>query len=272
MIDPAFARTWLMRSGRPSRREEWAVPHDADAFVIDVEDAVPGGEKRAALGELRDWLGAGGAAWVRIDAFGSRHWAGAVDALRGVRGLRGVVLAKTESAADVSATAGELAGLPVVRLVESARGLQRVDEIAAVPGVLRIGFGIGDFRRDTGVGASAVALAYPRGRIAVASTAAGLAGPIDGGAQGVAADSLRAQAEVALDVGFTGKFALLDSQLAPLNAAFAPDEAQIAAASELVRAVAAAPDELADGDALPRLERARTLLARATAYGLPVPA
>ena len=53
---------------------------------------------------------------------------------------------------DVTETAKRLPNVPIVALVETARGLERITEIAAAKGTFRLAFGIGDFRRDTGFG------------------------------------------------------------------------------------------------------------------------
>lgn len=272
-IDPALARTWLMRSGRPEVTARW--PRTAaDVLVVDLEDAVPAHEKAAARLALRNAFAAGRRAWVRISSAGTEAWAEDAAAFGAPAGggpaegsgLLGVVLAKTESAEEVRRTRELFGPVPLVALIESARGLLAAPDIAAQPGVLRLGFGTGDFRRDTGVADTPATFAAPRVHLAVASAAAGLAGPIDGGARGVDPASLTAQAAVARDHGFAGKFALEEAQLAPLAGAFSPSSAEIAEASVLVAAL----DEYdpADGDALPRLAIARQVLERARAFGL----
>ncbi|WP_414467369.1 aldolase/citrate lyase family protein [Mycobacterium asiaticum] len=60
-------------------------------------------------------------------------------------------------------------------MVETARGLERITEIAAAKGTFRLAFGIGDFRRDTGFGEDPTTLAYARSRFTIAAKAAGLA-------------------------------------------------------------------------------------------------
>ena len=62
------------------------------------------------------------------------------------------MLAMVESVDHVTETAKRLPNVPIVALVETARGLERITEIAATKGTFRLAFGIGDFRRDTGFG------------------------------------------------------------------------------------------------------------------------
>lgn len=268
MIDPALARSWLMLSGRPRRDYPGsALASGADVVVVDLEDAVPAEEKPAALARAGRWLRDGGTGWLRIDAPGTAAWDAAAAALPGVRGLAGVVLAKAESVEGVARTVTAFRGVPVVPLIESAAGLLRVEEIAVLPGVLRIGFGTGDFCRDTGLAGTPAALSFARSRIAIASAAAGLAAPVDGGAAGDDPASLRAQASVAREHGFGGKFALREQQIPSLNEALSPSPEQIAGARTLLAGIGA--DDPGDGDTAPRAAIARRLLEHAAAYGLP---
>ncbi|KAF0958328.1 hypothetical protein MLGJGCBP_08583 [Rhodococcus sp. T7] len=138
-------------------------------------------ERPGARRSVAEWLSGDGAAWVRINAATTQDWPADVDALRGLPGLQGVMLAKSESGQQVRDTSDRLgAAVPVLALVESALGIEFAYDIASEAATLRLAFGSGDFRRDTGAGAEPDALAYARGRLVVASAAAGIAAPIDG--------------------------------------------------------------------------------------------
>ncbi|KAB1645046.1 HpcH/HpaI aldolase/citrate lyase family protein [Gulosibacter chungangensis] len=267
-IAPEYARTWLMRSGRPAVTSAWDATA-ADALVIDLEDAVPPTEKQAARDALVAAFASGRRAWVRINAFGSGQWCADVEelaALDNPGSLLGVVLAKTEAPEQVARTVATLPGVLVVPLIESARGLQQVDAIAEVGGVLRLGFGSGDFRRDTGFSVADHVLGHARSRITVASAAVGLPGPIDGGARGTDEPALRSQAVNALDFGFEGKFVIDEAQVLPLNQAFAPTPAAVQSARKLIATLD--PENPATGDDAPQLGFAHRILTRAAAYGL----
>ena len=134
-----------------------------------------------ARAAVADWLSRGGRAWVRVSPAGSQEWSSDLTALAGSPGLAGVMLAKTECAADVDATAAALPEkIPVVALVESAVGVEAAVEIAGAARCGRLAFGTGDFRRDTGMSGDSMALAYPRGRLVVASRVAGCPTPSTG--------------------------------------------------------------------------------------------
>src|SRR6185312_4560856 len=89
------------------------------------------------------------AGWVRVNGFGTQWWADDLKTLADTS-IGGVMLAMVESVDHVTETAKRLPNIPIVALVETARGLERITEIAAAKGTFRLAFGIGDFRRDTG--------------------------------------------------------------------------------------------------------------------------
>ena len=73
----------------------------------------------------------------------------------------------------------------VLALIETARGLVRIDDIAAsaTERVIALAFGLVDFAADIGVGLTpdaATELLYARSRVVVAARATGFAAPIDG--------------------------------------------------------------------------------------------
>ena len=110
-------------------------------------------------------LEAGASAWVRINDITTPYWEQDLAALSRVGPLRGIMLAKTEHPDHITKTAMMApAGTPVVALIESAVGIMNANDIARAPGVFRLAFGVGDFRRDTGVSADPMALAFARWR------------------------------------------------------------------------------------------------------------
>ena len=131
----------------------------ADIVVLDIEDAVAPKDKAAARDNVVRWLTAGNTDWVRINGFGTPWWADDLAMLANLS-VGGVMLAMVESVDHVTETAKRLPNVPIVALVETARGLERITEIAATKGTFRLAFGIGDFRRDTGFGENPATLAY----------------------------------------------------------------------------------------------------------------
>ncbi|MGA1838808.1 aldolase/citrate lyase family protein [Herbiconiux sp. 11R-BC] len=281
-IDPALARSWLLVSGaRPEAFGE-AAASGADAVVLDVEDAVAAADKAQARDAVVRWLRRGtGSAWVRVNDATTEHWEHDLEALGGLpvgagvagtAGLAGVMLAKAESAEQVAATAARLpAGTPVVALIESAAGLEAAVAVAAEPATFRLAFGSGDFRRDTGMSASDLAMAYPRSRLVLASRLAQLPGPIDGPSLSDDPVLVHESAALSASLGLTGKLCLKPAQAEPVNAALSPSADELAWASGVIADFAARGGVLRDGSDLPRLARARTLEHQAAALGLAAP-
>ncbi|MEU0494159.1 aldolase/citrate lyase family protein [Mycobacterium sp. NPDC006124] len=266
----SLARTWLLQPGVPDGQDVFdaAVAGSADAVVLDVEDGLPDARKSAGRQSVAEWLFAGGQGWVRINATTTPYWAADLNALSGAPGLIGVMLAKTESAADVEATSARLpAGTPVVALVESAVGVESVSDVARAPACARIAFGVGDFRRDTGMSADPATLAYPRARLVIASRAAGLPAPVDGPTLRDQAVHLATDTAVTKAAGMTGRLCLDAAHAATVNALLSPSPQEI----DEARATLARLDAPAgpyDGSVGPTRARAEAVLDYAEKLGL----
>jgi citrate lyase subunit beta/citryl-CoA lyase len=268
-VDPEIARSWLLVN---AVRDDFEPPHAsrADQVVLDVEDSVDPGAKPAARSRVTEWLGAGDrGTWVRINDRSTPFWSDDVDALKGLPGLAGVMLAKTEAAADVTETFDRLGGsTPVLALVESALGIEEAVSIARARGVFRLAFGSGDYRRDTGTSADDLAMAYPRSRLVVASRIGGLPGPIDGPTVGRQHAVLREQAQVAVSLGLTGKLALDVEQLPVINEVISPTSSDVAWARDFLAEFEERGRVIRDGSDLPRLGRAQKIENLARAFGV----
>ena len=268
-VDAANARSWLLVSALRDDLFDAAQLSRADQVVLDWEDSVDDSLMEVARGRVVDWLSDGGQAWVRIDDRSSDSWPDDVRALRDCPGLLGVMLAKTESADQVVDTVQRLGGhLPVIALVESALGIEEAVAIARAPGVFRLAFGSGDYRRDTGAANEPIALAYPRSRLVTASRIGGLPGPIDGPTVGSSIPLLREQSGDAVSLGLTGKICLERDQAAVINECFAPSPADVAWAVDFLAEFEAAGGKIRDGSDKPRLGRAHLIQARAQLFGV----
>jgi citrate lyase subunit beta/citryl-CoA lyase len=269
-VDPSVARSWLLVNAAHQERFDEALSSRADQMVLDIEDAVDPAAKPAARANAVDWLaGRGQRAWVRINDHSTPFWSEDIDALKGVPGLRGVMLAKTEAAEHVSETFDRLGGsTPVLALIESALGIEEAVSIARARGCFRLAFGSGDYRRDTGTSADDLAMVYPRSRLVVASRIGGLPGPIDGPAIGATHTLIREQSETAVALGLTGKLCLQPEQVAVVNQAVSPAVADVSWALEFIADFAARGGVIRDGSDLPRLGRARKIEALARAFGI----
>lgn len=251
-VPAAIARSWLLHPA--TRLLNARPPVGADALVLDLEDAVPAESKPAGRVLVGDHLQRG-SAWVRINDAASPHWSDDLAALAGMPGLAGVVLAKAESAADVERTAARLRpGTRIVPMVESAASLERAEEIARHPATFRIAFGVGDFRRDTGIADDRIALAHARSRLVVASVSAGIPHPIDGPTHG-SDDDVRSGVAHGRAMGMTGCLLLDPERIDAVHDALSPSGDELAWARGVLEA-----DGPRDGSYAPTLARAQALL------------
>ncbi len=266
-IPPTIARSWLLLPADQPERFETAVKSEVDVVLLDVEDGCRQSAKESARREVRKWLEAGNQAWIRINDARSPEWEKDLMALGHCPGLAGVMLAKTENAEHVALTAARLAPkTPIVALIESAEGLSQAAEIAKSEQVVRLAFGVGDYRRDTGIGASQLALAYTRSQFVVASRLGRVAPPIDGPTISNDTQVLREAAEHTIEMGMTGKLCLREDQAPYINQVLAPSAADVSWAHSVIDELGAGGERVKDGSDLPRLARAQKISRLAQAF------
>ncbi|MDX1872027.1 aldolase/citrate lyase family protein [Mycolicibacterium sp. 120266] len=266
----SLARTWLLQPGLPGGGEAFdaAAAGRADIVVLDIEDGLPEAQKAAGRHAVAEYLSAGGRAWVRINCVSTAAWSADLDAVAQTPGLAGVMLAKAEGADDVAATAARLPdGLPVVALIESALGIESALDIARTAACARIAFGLGDFRRDTGMSDDPTVLAYARARLVIASRAARRPAPIDGPTLRAATNRLARDTAVAKAAGMTGRLCLDPAHAETINTLLSPSEMEIDEARRTL-ALLDAPAGPYDGSVGPTKARAQAVLDLAAKLGL----
>ena len=268
-IPAEISRSWLLVNGTKSESFDAAAASRADQIILDIEDAVDPKHKPAALESVATWLETTGQAWVRVNDATTPFWQHDLERLKGVKGLRGVMLAKTETKAQVEATFAALGSqTPVIALIESALGIEDARLIAEAKGAFRLAFGSGDYRRDTGTSTDAAAMNYPRSRLVVASRVGNLPGPIDGPTVGTSHPILREQSEITVALGLTGKLCLDTSQIPVINEVISPTQSDVAWARDFMADFEARGRVIRDGSDLPRLGRAEKIDRLATAFGI----
>jgi citrate lyase subunit beta/citryl-CoA lyase len=271
-VEADISRSWLLVNGARDHAEfDAALDSRADQVILDIEDAVDPKAKPEARASVVEYLSGQPArqAWVRINDHSTPFWADDVNALAGLPGLAGVMLAKTEAAEHVTETFDRLGGSTrVLALVESALGIEETVRIASARGAFRLAFGSGDYRRDTGTAADDLAMAYPRSRLVVGSRIGGLPGPIDGPTVGSSHGVLREATGVTVSLGLTGKLCLDVEQLPVINEVISPTPSDVAWATDFLADFEARGQVIRDGSDLPRLGRARKITTLATALGI----
>lgn len=238
----------------PGDRPEWldtARAAQPDALILDLEDSVTIERKPLARKAVRASLeqsGPGQSLWIRIDTASLTEDIDVVNSSR-LAGLAGVVVPKAEpmclSRVDELLTRLEgeqglaIGSLPVIALVETARGLQGIRDIAAAPRVVRLALGEADLAGDLGIqpDADRTELLPARFAVVVASAAAGLHGPL--GPVHTVVDDLDGLARTTLQqlrLGFRGRTAIHPSQVVHINAAFTPSASQVTTAKAILDA------------------------------------
>jgi citrate lyase subunit beta / citryl-CoA lyase len=200
-------RSFLYAPGHDPERMEDAFRHGADVVVFDLEDGVPPEHREEARANVVAALHRR-PAWVRI--------AGGED-LEAVAGLAaGIRVPKVRSPDDARRVCARVS-VPVICAIESGEGLEAAAAIAAVPGVLTLSLGSRDLCGDLGCEDTDEALRPVRERLVAACTV----GPVDSVYYGEDPEGLRAAAESARRLGFSGKSTLRPDHVAAINHAFA---------------------------------------------------
>jgi len=245
----SHARTYLFVPGTRVERfgKALASGADADAVILDLEDAVALDDKPRARRSIAEWFASAAdddraRIVVRINDAGSPWFADDLLALRDAGAVR-VLLPKAEDAQQTAAVKAIIPGAHVLALVESARGVARVEALAA-GGVARLVFGTLDFALDLDIDitSGASGLAYAASRIALASRVAGLPTPVAGVTPQVD-DRVRLLADLALDraQGFGAKLCIHPAQVEPIHAALQPSPQALEWARRVLAADAASP-------------------------------
>jgi citrate lyase subunit beta/citryl-CoA lyase len=250
------ARTYLFVPGDRPEMLAKSERRGADAVIVDLEDAVAPSVKEAAREAMASWLTTprqGGERWVRVnpgealvDDVAAIAEAGAAPAVH----IDGIMLPKVRSAVDVITAVGvldraRLGEARVIVLIETARAVLAVAEIATAPRVHQMMIGEMDLGSELGIDPSSPAWLPIRLQLVVASAAAGIEaplGPVD--PDFADPERLRAETRALYDIGFRSRPAIHPAQVPVFNEALTPSPDEVAEAERLVGAFDAA---VADG-------------------------
>lgn len=238
--------TYLFVPGSRPERFDKALATDAGAVVLDLEDAVAPAEKSLARDAIAQWFprrsGEASRLVVRVNDANSSWFAEDLALLKSL-GLRQVMLPKTEwreQVCEVLAAVSPAAA--VLPLIETARGVRNVDDIAGTEGVLRLAFGTLDYAVDLDMSGDDAGLAYACSRIAIASRCADLESPVAGVTPALDDEArLRSDFALARAFGFGAKLCIHPKQVTVIHEACRPSAEELAWA-ERVLAVAGQSD------------------------------
>lgn len=234
----------------PGNKPSWmtkALEFEADALVLDLEDAVPDAEKRKARDDVAEFISQNGhrkPLFVRINPLETSK---ALADLRAIvrSGLTGIEVPKVQTSVEIATLdyvlgwLEEDAGLPlgstlVCPILETAQGIRSAYEIAAASTRTAYmgGLGVkgGDVERAIGYRWSADGWETQalRARALVDVRAAGVPNPMTGLWGTVSdLDGLRRFALQGRDLGYEGMVAIHPSHIATINEVFTPSEEEL---------------------------------------------
>ncbi len=269
MKDEELVRSFLFVPALRQGFLDKAVASGAGAVLLDLEDAIPPARKVEARETLHDWVarlsGAGIKAAVRVNANDAADMQAAC-----LAGAWSVIVPKVNQTADLDTFRHGTRGMnprPLLfATIETAKGVLACAGIAKVPEVCGLMFGAGDFAIDTGMAYDEDVLTVPCAAVVIAARAAGLPayglpGPITDFRD---LDRLRALAERARALGFSGTPVIHPRQVPVIEQVFGVRNEEIARAQEIVRQFEASDGlPVADAEGLiewPIYEAAQRLL------------
>ena len=251
-------RTLLFTPANHARRVSKALSLDADAVILDLEDAVANSEK---IGARKDAITAIKSTsrpkiYVRVNALDTQWTLGDLQAVVGP-GLYGVVLPKVQGPEDIETVDWLLANLEreqglnigsidLLTIIETAKGFSNLNKIFLehryrssnqYQRVKRFTFGAGDFCNDVGMlwTSSERELDVVRNTCIVAARAANLEPPIDTvwihlkDHQGLESSVVRS-----LNLGFQGRLCIHPDQVVITNQVFTPSADEVLRANKII--------------------------------------
>lgn len=200
-----------------------ALRSEADVVVVDLEDLTPADRKDRARRDLPGVVSApraAGAIALRVNVEAEALCAADL----AVMAQLPVDLLLVPKASLALLERLDALDVPVVAIIETASALREAYEIGSTLNVAALALGANDLAASLGLGwpLAQDALAYARAKVTFDSAAAGLRAPFDrvtpsrgdGGA-------VRADADVARELGFGGKACTRPADAAVINASFA---------------------------------------------------
>lgn len=249
-------RVALFAPGSKERVMAKALESGADAVILDLEDSVPLAGKAEARTLVAGVIDSAAAhprplVTVRTNDATTEFLDGDLEAV--VRpGLAAVILPKAETVEDVQRTAAtigrhekahgmEAGSVALILMIESALGVHSCfDLIKASPRVAATCFGSardGDLQTDLGCAWSieGTELLYARSKVLLDTRAAG-AMPLDGVFSDLSdEDGLAADSRLSARLGYVGRTAIHPKQIAPIRAAYAVPDNEVAYYEKVVR-------------------------------------
>lgn len=232
------ARSYLFVPANRTERYEKALSTQADAVIIDLEDAIPVELKDSARQALSHWLSEHPEQHIMIRINSSQTaWFSQDIQLAQYENVSAIVLPKAESVEDIQ-TILSVRHLDIFPLIETPFGFAQVREIAKAPHVFALMFGSIDFQLEMNMQGSYFELLSFRNELVLASKLAGIHAPVDG----VTVDFkdqefVRLETQQAKNLGFAGKLCIHPAQVNVVNETLSPTQTEIEWAKQVIDVV-----------------------------------
>ena len=238
-----FRSAFLFVPGTRPERFAKALDSGADGVIIDLEDAVAEEDKKRARDAIRS-------AWptfnaeqkkrliIRSNSPGSQFYAADL-ILAQELDVACLLIPKSESLDQINGAAQILPNTAIIPMIETAIGLDRINDIATAEQVLRLALGNLDLQADLGMvcDSQESELHTARFQIVLASRLAQIAPPIDGVTPSTDdIERITNDAERAKRMGFGGKLCIHPKQVPLVKAAFLPSAEEISWAFRVIEA------------------------------------
>ena len=238
-----FSSAFLFVPGTRPERFVKALDSGADGVIIDLEDAVAAEDKQIARDAIRS-------AWstfnaeqkkrliIRSNSPGSQFYAADL-ILAQELDVACLLIPKSESLDQINGAAQILPNTAIIPMIETAIGLDRLNDIATAEQVLRLALGNLDLQADLGMmcDSQESELQTARFQIVLASRLAQIAPPIDGVTPSTDdIERITNDAERAKRMGFGGKLCIHPKQVPIVKGSFMPSAEELSWAHRVVEA------------------------------------
>lgn len=229
-------RSQLFVPANDERKIRKSVTLDADSIIYDLEDSVPSTEKskaRKLLTDLFQDLDFGGReVCVRINELGSAFSKDDVLFSRKEEKVDALIIPKAES---LPASLHKRTQKTLIPLVETARGMLKIEQLVRSKGVEAISYGPADLANSVGGRIEAYSeSSFVKTQIVVAASSYGV-DAIDGVYFDLNnTDGFRREAQQSRDLGFIGKHVVHPSQILIANEVYSPSKDDVYRAKKLI--------------------------------------
>jgi len=235
--DSTPPRSYLFVPGDNLQFLAKAETRQADALIIDLEDAISPSNKEVARQRASEWLSnrteSALSVWVRVNR--GEEQPVDLETLAGSP-IAGVMLPKLERSDEIEMALARLGGSQrAIVIIETAAALRKLDAIAQSEGVYQLMIGEADLGADLGMKEDHPAWDSIRVDIVAASIAAGIQPPIGSvNPNFTDVDDLLTETVYLRDMGYVSRPAIHPAQVPVINNAFTPSPDEIAEARALL--------------------------------------